>query len=269
MIEDIVIVDNNPLIIRFMQQTLEDAGYRVRVAGDGLAALALMDESVPDAIFVDLVMPKISGDKLCRTMRARPHLNEVKVVILSSLAAEEQFDMVQFGADAYVAKGPLKACAVNVLHVLKEFDQGRGEALKGKVIGVDGLHEREVTKELLVIKKHFEVIFDNMSEGIFEIANGDKIVYVNPAAMHLAELAEERMLARSFCDLFGEESRERIMRLVAAADQERERIQGEEVEPERQLPLLEFSADYYRHRPFCDRYGPGHYRAAACPAAAL
>jgi len=230
MIKNIVVVDNNPLILRFMQQTLEDAGYQVRLAGDGLTAIELMDEAVPDAIFVDLVMPKISGDKLCRTMRTRPHLKDVKVIILSSLAAEEQLEMVQFGADAYVAKGPLKKCAVNVLYVLKEFDEGRGDALKNKVIGVDGLNEREVTKELLVIKKHFEVIFENMSEGIFEIANGDKIVYVNPAATYLAELAEEKLLARSLYDIFGEESRDRIVELVETAEQTRERVQGEEVE---------------------------------------
>lgn len=230
MIKDIIVVDNNPLIIRFLQQTLEDAGYQVRLAGDGLTALGLMDESVPDAIFVDLVMPKISGDKLCRTMRARPHLKDVRVIVLSSLAAEEQLEMVRFGADAYIAKGPLKACGANVLSVLDKLDAGLGDELKNKVVGVDGLHEREVTKELLVIKKHFEVIFDNMSEGIFEIANGDKIVYVNPAAMYLAEQAEEKLLAKSLYDLFAEENRARIIELVESVVTTRERIQGEEVE---------------------------------------
>ncbi|MFC1513108.1 PAS domain S-box protein [Thermodesulfobacteriota bacterium] len=230
MIKDIIVVDNNPLIIKFMQQTLAGNGYQVRTAGDGLAALALMEESVPDAIFVDLVMPKISGDKLCQTMRNRPHLKDVRVIILSSLAAEEQLEMVGCGADAYIAKGPLKKCAVNVLSVLEQLGDDRADALKGQVVGVDGLHEREVTKELLVIKKHFEVIFDNMSEGIFEIADGAKIIYVNPAATYLVEMAEERMLAKSLYDFFGEENRARIMALVETAEETRQRSQGEEVE---------------------------------------
>jgi len=230
MINDIVVVDNNPLILKFMQQSLEENGYRVRTAGDGLAALTLMDEFVPDAVFIDLVMPKISGDKLCRTMRSRPHLKDVRIIILSSLAAEEQLEMVQFGADAYIAKGPLKDCAANVLSVLRQLEGGHCENLKNQVVGVAGLNEREVTKELLVIKKHFEVIFYNMSEGIFEIANGDKIIYVNPAATYLVEQAEEKLLARSLYDFFGEENRERIMALVGAAGETRQRIQGEEVE---------------------------------------
>lgn len=230
MLKDIIVVDNNPLILKFMQQTLEENGYRVRTAGNGLAALSMMDAAVPDAIFVDLVMPKIGGDKLCRTMRSRPHLKDVRVIILSSLAAEEQLEMVQFGADAYIAKGPLKKCAGHVLAVLKQFENGGGAELKGMVVGIDGLNEREVTKELLVIKKHFEVIFDNMSEGIIEIADGDKIVYVNPAAAYLLERSEEKLLAKSLYDFFGEENRERLMALVTTVGEKRQRIQGEEVE---------------------------------------
>jgi len=229
MIKNILVVDNNPLIVKFMQRTLEAKGYAVQTAADGLAALELMEKSVPDVAFVDLVMPKIGGDKLCRTMRCRPHLKDIPVVILSSLAAEEQQEMTRFGADAYIAKGPLNECAGNVLAVLAHLEKGDGRRLEG-VIGVEGLQQREVTRELLAIKKHFEVIFRNMSEGIFEIANGDKIIYVNPAAIHLVELAEERLLSKSFVGLFAEEQQERVAALVDTVLVSRQTLQGEEVE---------------------------------------
>ncbi|MDH3360665.1 MAG: PAS domain S-box protein, partial [Desulfobulbaceae bacterium] len=230
MFKNIIIVDNNPLIVKFAKQMLEGEGYQVRTAGDGLAALALMDESVPDVIFVDLVMPKISGDKLCRIIRSRPHLKDVLIIILSGLAAEEQQELIPFGADAYIAKGPMKDCAANILSVLKQFENHDGVELNKKIVGVDGLFEREVTKELLNIQKHFEMIFGNMSEGIFEITDGDKIIYVNPAAIALVGTVEEKLLARSIFDIFEGESRDRVEALVVAVEEKRERIQGEELE---------------------------------------
>ncbi len=229
MIKKILVVDNNPLIVKFLQRTLEERGYTIRTAADGLAALECMESWLPDTVIIDLVMPKISGDKLYRTMRAMPHLKDVPVVILSSLAAEEQHELTRFEADAYVAKGPLKECAANILSVLDHLEKGEGRRLDG-VIGLEGLQQREVTRELLAIKRHFEVIFDNMSEGIFEITNGDKIIYVNPAATYLVERAEERLLSKGFVGLFTEEQRPRLAELVRSANGNKELVQGEEVE---------------------------------------
>ena len=61
----ILVVDNHPMMLKFMTNLLKERGHRVLTAGDGLSALSILKKHVPDIIFVDLVMPNISGEKLC------------------------------------------------------------------------------------------------------------------------------------------------------------------------------------------------------------
>ena len=88
MSKKILAVDNHPLILELMSSFLEKEGHEVRVAQDGLSALDVLEGFVPDIMFVDLVMPNISGDKLCRIVRSMPHLQNVFIVILSAIASE-------------------------------------------------------------------------------------------------------------------------------------------------------------------------------------
>jgi len=67
MSKKILVVDNHPLILELISSFLEKDGHEVRVAQDGLSALDVLEGFVPDIMFIDLVMPNISGDKLCRT----------------------------------------------------------------------------------------------------------------------------------------------------------------------------------------------------------
>ena len=60
----IMVVDNHPLMLRFMTGLLEKHGYEVLTASDGLSALELLETHTPDVFFIDLIMPNISGEKL-------------------------------------------------------------------------------------------------------------------------------------------------------------------------------------------------------------
>ena len=101
MSKKIMVVDNHPLILQFLGNLLEKEGHHVLTAKDGLSALEAMKTFVPDIVFVDLIMPNISGKRLCRIMRKRPHLKDIYIVILSAVAAEEQVDVVDFGANVF------------------------------------------------------------------------------------------------------------------------------------------------------------------------
>ena len=76
--KNVLVVDNNPVILKFMTNLLEEKGCQVQVAEDGLAGLDILESYVPDVIFADLVMPNISGDKLCRIIRKKPGLKGVR-----------------------------------------------------------------------------------------------------------------------------------------------------------------------------------------------
>ena len=59
-----LVVDNHPLMLKFMTDVLEKKGYQVETAEDGLTGLEILKDSVQDVALVDLVMPKIGGEKL-------------------------------------------------------------------------------------------------------------------------------------------------------------------------------------------------------------
>jgi PAS domain S-box-containing protein len=214
----IIVVDNHPVILKYMTDLLEKQGHRVKTAEDSLSALKILDTWIPDAMFIDMVMPNISGDKLCRIIRSMPELNHVYIIILSAIAAEAEIDFIEIGADACIAKGPFDKMSKHVLDVLSTMEQGGKSRFSKKIKGIESVFQREITKELLSSKKHYEVIMNNMSEVIIEITQEARIVYVNPSAVSLTGMPEEKLLATDFFELFHGDQRERIKKLVSAAE---------------------------------------------------
>ena len=97
----ILIVDDNPVILKIMTRLLEKEGHEVSTAKDGYSALNILVGYVPDIIFVDLFMPKIGGDKLCHIIRKMPHLQDVYLVIISAAFSEMDMDHETLPADHY------------------------------------------------------------------------------------------------------------------------------------------------------------------------
>ena len=60
----ILVVDNDKLVLEFMNDVLSEQGHEVVTAEDGLAALDILKTYIPDVMFIDLVMPKINGEQL-------------------------------------------------------------------------------------------------------------------------------------------------------------------------------------------------------------
>lgn len=212
----ILVVDNHPMVLKLIVNLLEKSGHEVRTAADGLGALDILKSYVPDIIFIDLVMPNISGEKLCRIIRSMPHLYEVFLVILSAIAAEQELDFVALGANACIAKGSMNNLAKHVARVLElASPAGRQEKSRG-ILGLDEVATREITRELLSSRKHFEIILRNMSEGILEFAENRKIIFVNPAAVALVGISEEKLLGSEFIDIFVDDSLETVTALLGS-----------------------------------------------------
>ena len=92
----IIIVDNHPVILKYMTDLLEKQGYRVKTAKDSLSALEIIDAWIPDAMFIDMVMPNISGDKLCKIIRSMPELNEVYIIIFSVIVILSLYNSIKY-----------------------------------------------------------------------------------------------------------------------------------------------------------------------------
>ena len=102
---EILVVDDDPDIRTLIRLTLESYGYTVREAGDGLQALEALDERAPDAMVLDVMMPKMDGYGVLRTMRQREMAPQTKVLMLTCKTEERDFVRGwELGADDYRTK---------------------------------------------------------------------------------------------------------------------------------------------------------------------
>lgn len=209
-----MVVDNHPLILHFVVDFMEKQGHEVIPAEDALAALHLLREKQPEIIFIDLIMPKISGEHFCRIIRSKPEFRDIYLIILSAIAAEEQTAIAAFGADACVAKGPLAGMAAHLEEVLRQIDSGTLRQKEMQVIGLKGIYHRQITRELLSAKCHLENILGHIAEGILEVTDRGEVIYANLVAQKLFNLPEEVQLTGGLCDLFPEEQRERLAAIL-------------------------------------------------------
>ena len=199
--KEILVIDNDELILEFVADLLPKDQYLALTAKDGLSALEILKTHTPDIIFVDMVMPNISGTKLCRILQGMERLRNTFVVILSATVAEEAIDYAEIGVDACIAKGPLSEMANNILFVIEHPDIAASKCASGEVIGGKHNYARAITEELLSVKKHFETILDAMSDGILEVAPGGEIVYANKKAVSLVGIPEEKLLGLPISDI--------------------------------------------------------------------
>lgn len=219
----ILVVDNQPVILKSISNLLEKQGHQVLTASDGLSALEILKTYTPDVIFIDLIMPNISGEKLCRIIRRMPKIKNAFIVILSAIAAETETAFAGYGADTCIAKGPINKMAKHILKVLNHSDMGRAHDLQGKIIGLEDIYKREITQELLTSKRHYETTLDNMSEGVLKLSQELKIVYANHSAISLIGLPEEILLSSDFTKFFHATDHQAIKELLEnAANEQRE-----------------------------------------------
>ncbi len=105
MAERILIVDDDPWILRMVSTLLEKRGYAIFTASDGEEALHRAEEVKPDLIVTDVMMPKMDGWELVRNLRARPHLALVPVLFLTALNGEDdRIRGFRLGADDFLPK---------------------------------------------------------------------------------------------------------------------------------------------------------------------
>ncbi len=98
----ILVVDDDPLVLRMVELTLSKHGAQICTAADGMEGLAQFYVNRPDLIIVDVMMPGIDGWGICSRLRK---LSDVPILMLSALGADTHIVRgLRCGADDYVAK---------------------------------------------------------------------------------------------------------------------------------------------------------------------
>ena len=107
--ETILLVEDSKFLRAATERILTKAGYQVICAGDGDEALALAGSRLPDLIVLDMMLPKLSGPEVLRSLKKNDLTAHIPVVVLSSLSQNNGPKLVQEGADAFIEKGSLLA----------------------------------------------------------------------------------------------------------------------------------------------------------------
>ncbi len=104
----ILIVDDEPNILMLMEQILEELEAHdvlLLTAEDGKQALEIINQEEPDLVFLDVMIPYVSGLEVCRTVKQDNHLSNIYIILLT--ARGQSFDEengMRAGADLYMTK---------------------------------------------------------------------------------------------------------------------------------------------------------------------
>ena len=105
MAHQILVVDDDKEIVRLLRGYLEQAGYQVRVAYDGAAAMHQLRRERPSLLLLDLMLPDLDGWEITRIVRGDPPLADLPIIMLTA-RVEDQDKIIglELGADDYVTK---------------------------------------------------------------------------------------------------------------------------------------------------------------------
>ncbi len=99
----VLLVEDDNALRRYVEVTLQRAGYEVLSAADGLEAMKLALTSAVDIVITDAMMPNLSGHELCRFLRNSPQLSHIPIILLSGMERKEGSREEEY-ADALFSK---------------------------------------------------------------------------------------------------------------------------------------------------------------------
>src|SRR3954468_431408 len=101
----ILFVEDDPVVTRIYSRKLEDAGFKVMVAEDGLVAMKVLVSFVPDVLVLDILMPKFNGLDVLRFMRNHADLQSIPTIVFSNALLTELGEQVtKLGVHASLIK---------------------------------------------------------------------------------------------------------------------------------------------------------------------
>ena len=160
----ILIVDDEPDIVQFLQYNLKGKGYLTATAGDGVEAIRKAKEFKPDLILLDVMMPNKDGIATIRDLRQMPDFEHTAIILLTALSDEKyEIEGLKTGADDYIAK-PIKPelLATRISTALRRTRKEAEDEQK-QVFGDLEINKTKFTvsykgEEIILAKKEFELL---------------------------------------------------------------------------------------------------------------
>jgi two-component system alkaline phosphatase synthesis response regulator PhoP len=206
--QKILLVDDEPNIIEFLEYNLRKEGYEVHSCNNGKAALALAQELKPHLIVLDVMMPGMDGIETCKEIRQIPALKNPIIIFLSARGEDySQIAGFEAGADDYVAKPVKPRVLISRINAFlkrhkEEHAKESGQIIQLKEMIID--RNRYVVlkdgKEYTLPRKEFELLSLLASkpdrvitrEEIFSSIWGNDVIVGNRTIdVHLRKIREK------------------------------------------------------------------------------
>jgi len=210
----VLVVDNDRLCADLLADILTEAGYHADKAYDGVEAVERLRAGRPDVVILDIVMPRLSGERVFAYIRQHPETKDVPVIIVSGTLVEDRDKLLELKADAYVAKSHHASLRLNVLAALAHV-AGRGDGA-APVLGVDGLRPRAKVRELVELREYVDGLLDAVGEGVIEVDSRWRVVCANRAATEILGRSSPALLGEPVVQLFGGQHAPLLDRAVTA-----------------------------------------------------
>lgn len=205
----ILIVDDEPDILEFLEYNLLKEGYEVLTASDGEEGIKLAEKEKPQLIILDIMMPRMDGVEVCRKLRNRPEFDKTVIAFLT--AREEDYSQIaalDVGGDDYITK-PIRPRVFisRVKALLRRSERLQEEEIAADVLEVGDLiidperiSVQKGEKVIELAKKEFELLYLLVSkpgkvfsrEEIFNKVWGTDVIVGNRTIdVHIRKLREK------------------------------------------------------------------------------
>jgi len=193
----ILVVDDEPAILRLVSDYLKNVGFRILVSRDGESALERARYAHPDLILLDVVMPGLDGFETCRRLKADETLRDIPVIFMTSLSeTQDKVLGFQLGAVDYIPK---------------PFEY---EEILGRI--TTHLRLRDLARELRAAKENLE---RQVEERTAELARSNeelRAIAIENAHLFEAEREQRRQVEQSHAQLVQSEKLAATGRLAAS-----------------------------------------------------
>lgn len=204
----ILIVDDTPTNIQVLFDVLNGVGYRVAIAKTGEIALARLQETLPDLILLDVMMPGIDGFETCRRLKADDRVKDIPVIFMTALSDPvDKVNGLTLGAVDYITK-PIQheevLARIRVHLQLRQLNQTLEQRVSDRTADLEAaLRALERSQTQLVQSEKMSSLGQLVAGVAYEINNPVNFIYGNlpPARDYVRDLIE---LVETFCQEYPE-----------------------------------------------------------------
>ena len=191
----ILLVDDNTDMRDYIQRLLSNS-YIVQTAVDGVEALEVIQNELPDLVLTDIMMPRMDGLELLRSLRTNGSTEDLPIILLSARAGEEsRIEGLTAGADDYLIKPFSARELVARVEATLKLAQLRRNARE---------REQALLNETKTAKTNLDQIVSSLRDGFMTLNQDWRYTYVNNRQLEILKLSHEDLLGKNAWELFPE-----------------------------------------------------------------